>query len=81
MRVMCVDDNEDAADSLGFLRFDGGGGVACEVFVAHDGVSAIAGVEDFRPQVCVLDITMPGMDGCELRAAIACAARWGRHAL
>jgi CheY-like chemotaxis protein len=62
LRVMCVDDNEDAADSLGCLLSM----VGCEVSVAHDAPSALAAVGDARPQVCVLDISMPGMDGCEL---------------
>ncbi len=62
LRVMCVDDNVDAADSLGTLL----GLVGCKVAVAHDAMTALAQVEAFRPQVCLLDITMPGMDGYEL---------------
>jgi CheY-like chemotaxis protein len=62
LRVMCVDDNADAADSLGTLLEM----VGCAVAVTHDAVSALARVDEFRPQICVLDITMPGMDGCEL---------------
>jgi CheY-like chemotaxis protein len=62
MRVLCVDDNEDAADSLGTLLDL----VGCEAAVAHDAAAALARAEEFRPQACVLDITMPGMDGCEL---------------
>jgi CheY-like chemotaxis protein len=62
LRVLCVDDNEDAADSLGTLLEL----VGCEAAVAHDAAAALARVGEFRPQVCVLDITMPGMDGCDL---------------
>jgi two-component system OmpR family response regulator len=62
LRVLCVDDNEDAADSLGTLL----GMVGCETAVAHDAVTALAGVEAFQPQACILDITMPGMNGYEL---------------
>ena len=62
LRVLCVDDNEDAADSLGTLL----GLVGCETAVAHDAITALARVEEFRPQACILDITMPGMDGYEL---------------
>ena len=62
LRVLCVDDNEDAADSLGTILEL----VGCAVLVAHDAPTALAKVAEFAPQVCVLDITMPGMDGCEL---------------
>ena len=62
IRVLCVDDNEDAAVSLGtLLRLAGFGAEVC-----HDGRAALECVERFRPEACVLDITMPGMDGCEL---------------
>jgi CheY-like chemotaxis protein len=62
LRVLCVDDNADAADSLGMLL----GMVGCETTVTHDAVTALAKVEEFCPQACILDITMPGMDGYEL---------------
>jgi two-component system, OmpR family, response regulator len=66
MRILCVDDNEDAVDSLGTLLAI----VGCNVAVASDAVKALAQVEEFRPQVCILDITMPGMDGCELASRL-----------
>ncbi|AMV26593.1 Response regulator MprA [Gemmata sp. SH-PL17] len=62
LRVLCVDDNVDAADSLGTILEM----VGCEVLVAHDAATALARVEQFNPQVCVLDISMPRIDGCEL---------------
>ena len=62
LRVLCVDDNEDAADSLGALLSV----VGCEAAVAHDATEALDRVSAFRPQACILDITMPGIDGCEL---------------
>jgi CheY-like chemotaxis protein len=62
LRVLCVDDNADAADSLGTLLEL----VGCAAAVTHDAVAALALIDEFRPQICVLDITMPGMDGCEL---------------
>lgn len=67
LSVLCVDDNVDAADSLGtFLELLG-----YEVRVAHDAREALDAVAaGFRPQVCVLDITMPGMDGCGLARAL-----------
>lgn len=62
LRILCVDDNEDAADSLGTLLEL----VRCDVSVAHSAAEALEHVDEFRPDVCILDITMPGMDGCEL---------------
>src|SRR5579883_2568196 len=62
LRVLCVDDFHDSADTLGaLLRIYG-----CDVKVCYDGPSALALAESFRPDVCVLDLTMPGMDGDEL---------------
>ena len=67
MRVLCVDDNVEAADSLGEMLALAGH----EVVVRHDGAAAIEVVNaGFRPDVCVLDITMPGIDGCQLAAAL-----------
>ncbi len=62
LRVLCVDDNRDAADSLGaLLRL-----VGFEARVCHDAATALTVAAGFAPEACVLDITMPGMDGCEL---------------
>jgi two-component system OmpR family response regulator len=77
LRVLCVDDNEDAADSLGTLLEL----VGCEAAVAHDAAAALARVGEFRPQVCVLDITMPGMDGCELARRLRDGERGGEMLL
>ncbi len=61
-RVLCVDDEPDAALSLTtLLSLHGYSARAC-----HDGPSALALAEKFRPTACVLDIMMPGMDGYEL---------------
>lgn len=62
LRVLCVDDNVDAADSLGTILEM----VGCKALVTHSGAAALAQVEQFAPQVCVLDISMPEIDGCEL---------------
>jgi two-component system OmpR family response regulator len=67
LKVLCVDDNEDAADTLGEILSIAGHDVA----VCHDGASALATVEaGFRPDVAVLDISMPGIDGCQLASAL-----------
>ena len=62
LRVLVVDDNRDAADSLAALL--GMVGFVTEAY--HDARSALAEADRFRPEACVLDITMPGVDGCEL---------------
>jgi signal transduction histidine kinase/ActR/RegA family two-component response regulator len=62
IRVLVVDDNRDAADTLAFLmRLEGR-----IVAVAYDGVTALAEAAHFQPQVVLLDIGMPGMDGYEV---------------
>jgi two-component system, chemotaxis family, sensor kinase Cph1 len=61
-RVLVVDDNVDAAQSLAmFLEILGH-----EVRVAHDGPSALALASGFTPELALLDIGLPGMDGHEL---------------
>lgn len=61
-RMLVVDDNHDAADTAATL-FDLAG---FDVRTCYDGPSALAEVETFTPDACVLDISMPGMDGYEL---------------
>jgi signal transduction histidine kinase len=61
-RVLIVDDNVDAADSAAMLlRFLGH-----EVEMAHDGIAALAAASAFHPDVALLDIGLPGMDGYDL---------------
>ena len=61
-RVLCVDDNQDAATSLAYLL----GAVGYDARACFDGPSALTAAAEFRPTVCLLDISMPGMDGYEL---------------
>ena len=62
LRVLLVDDNEDAAMLLSeVLRMQGH-----EVVVAHDGAAALQAVATFIPEVALLDIGLPVMDGYEL---------------
>jgi two-component system OmpR family response regulator len=62
VRVLCVDDNPDVAQLLvTFFNLSG-----CEARECLDGPAALAAAEEFRPHACVLDVNMPGMDGCEL---------------
>jgi CheY-like chemotaxis protein len=62
--VLIVDDNVDAADSLAQLLAAWG----CQVTVAHDGPAALAAIQDATPDMALLDIGMPAMDGYELAA-------------
>jgi PAS domain S-box-containing protein len=61
-RIMVVDDNVDAAETLGMLL--GAYGHAVEVF--HDPASALAAATRMRPDIAVLDIGLPVLDGYEL---------------
>jgi CheY-like chemotaxis protein len=62
LRVLLVDDNDDAASAIAaVLRFLG-----CSVQVAADGPSALALMPDAAPDLALLDIGLPVMDGNEL---------------
>ena len=61
-RVLVVDDNRDAAESLGILLSI----LGVEVQVAHDGPAALAAFASFSPQLLLLDLGMPGMNGFEV---------------
>ena len=61
-KILVVDDNFDAAESLALLlRVEGH-----DVQVSHDGAEALAAVANFSPDVVLLDIGLPGMDGYEV---------------
>ncbi|MCP3103995.1 ATP-binding protein [Myxococcus sp. K15C18031901] len=61
-RVLIVDDNRDAADVLAeALDLLG-----CETRVTYDGPSALQVAPDFQPELALLDIGLPVMDGYEL---------------
>jgi PAS domain S-box-containing protein len=61
-RVLVVDDNEDAAESLALLLRVAGH----EARTAYDGPTALTAVDAFRPEVVILDIGLPRMDGYEV---------------
>jgi len=61
-RIMVVDDNTDAAESLSLLLQMN----AHDIRTATNGRDALALAEEFRPDVAFLDIGMPGMTGFEL---------------
>ena len=58
-RVLVADDNRDAADTLSaILELDGH-----DVRTAYDGMEALQIAEKFAPQVALLDIGMPNLNG------------------
>ncbi len=65
-RVLVVDDNRDAADSLAMLLEL----LGAEVRVVYCGEDALTLLESYRPAVVLLDIGMPGMDGYEVARQI-----------
>jgi len=65
-RILVVDDNVDAAESLSrLLRLQ-----AHEVRVAHDGLAALAVADDMNPDVVLLDIGLPKLDGLEVAKSL-----------
>ncbi len=61
-RVLVVDDNADAAEMLSeAIRLD-----EREVAIAYDGLEALRAAESFGPDVVLIDIGLPAMDGYEL---------------
>lgn len=72
-RILVVDDNVDSADSLAQLLELLGN----EVWTAHDGLAGIGAAGTFRPDVVLMDIGMPKMNGYEACRHIRGQA-WGR---
>lgn len=61
-KILVVDDNADAADSLAILLRMAG----YVVEIAYDGPEALKEAHSFQPDVVLLDIGLPGMDGYEV---------------
>jgi CheY-like chemotaxis protein len=75
-RVLVVDDNEDAASSLAtLLRV-----VGHEVWTAHDGLEGLRMAREHCPDVVLLDLGMPRLNGFEVATAIR-REPWGRDVL
>jgi CheY-like chemotaxis protein len=71
-RVLVVDDNPDSADTLGLLlRLTGH-----EVRTAYDGPAALEAARSYRPEVAVVDLGLPRMDGCELARRLRKQPGW-----
>jgi PAS domain S-box-containing protein len=60
-RVLVVDDNIDAAESLSLLLQSDGH----QTELAHDGLTAVAVTQRFAPDIVLLDIGLPGLNGYE----------------
>jgi len=72
-RVLVADDNGDAADSMGaMLRLMGN-----EVRTVRDGLAAVEEAQAFRPDVVLLDIGMPRLNGYDAARRIR-KERWGK---
>jgi two-component system CheB/CheR fusion protein len=65
-RVLVVEDNRDHAETLRTILALGGH----EVVEAYDGPSGVAKAREFRPDVVLCDVGLPGMDGYEVARAI-----------
>jgi PAS domain S-box-containing protein len=61
LRILIVDDNRDGADSLGMML----GLTGNEIRTAYDGEQAVHAAGEFRPQVVLLDIGLPKLNGYE----------------
>jgi CheY-like chemotaxis protein len=66
LRVLVVDDNVDTAQTLAMLLEQSGH----DVRTGHDGPAALEAALDYRPNVVLLDIGLPGLDGYEVAKRI-----------
>src|ERR1700690_3407406 len=62
LRVLIVDDNRDGADALGLLIEELGN----QVHVTYGGTKALEVATTFGPNLMLIDLLMPGLDGCGL---------------
>ena len=74
LRILVVDDNRDAADSLAMLLRTTGN----DIRTAYDGLEAVQVASEFRPDVVLLDIGLPKIDGHEVAQRIR-KESWGRQ--
>ena len=75
-RVLVVDDNTDNAELLKILLEEEGH----ETFMAHDGVEGLAAAERLRPDVVLMDLGLPRIDGFDACRRIREQA-WGKQIL
>src|SRR5262249_2287602 len=75
-RILVVDDNQDAAEMLAVMLSSWGQTTR----VAYDGLSALEAAAEFEPQVVLLDIGLPRLDGYETARRMR-QQPWGPAAL
>jgi signal transduction histidine kinase len=71
-RILVVDDSPDSADSLTLMLRSSGH----EVYTAYDGEEALLMARQFHPDVALIDLGLPGVDGLEVCRRIRAQA-WG----
>ena len=76
LRILIVDDNQDGADSLGMMLKIMGNHTA----TAYDGQTGVEVAERFRPDVVLLDIGMPKLNGYEACQRIR-EQPWGKSVI
>jgi PAS domain S-box-containing protein len=72
-RILIVDDNSDAAVSLAMLLQTGGN----DTHTVHDGIAAVEAAEQYRPEIMLLDIGLPRLNGHDVCRRIR-QQPWGR---
>jgi PAS domain S-box-containing protein len=77
MKILIADDNKDAADSIGMLLRANGH----DVQVVYNGVDAVTSANSMQPDVIVLDIGMPKLNGYDAARQIRQQAWAGRAIL
>jgi PAS domain S-box-containing protein len=75
-RVLVVEDNQDSASTMKTLL----GLMGHTVMTAHDGVAALAAAQEFRPDVILLDIGIPLLNGLEVAKRIRTEI-WGKDVI
>ena len=73
-RILVVDDSVDSAETLGELLKIWGH----DVRLAHDGNAAVDAAREYKPDVVLLDIGLPGMDGFAVATALRKEGTAGR---
>jgi CheY-like chemotaxis protein len=73
-RILIVDDNRDAATSLGMLLELSG----YKIETAYDGLGAIDAAARYQPHIVLLDIGLPGLDGYEVARRMR-SEPWGKQ--
>ena len=73
-RILIVDDNEDSAVTLSMLlQLEGN-----DTFIAHDGIAALEAAEKYRPDVMLLDLGLPRLNGHDVCRRVR-EQPWGKE--